>query len=119
MTGDTARTIPDDVCAAFMAFDDDYLADVFRLWDCDLKCWHEPIAMIFRFERDDILVWNEDGALRCRRGAVHLDEAENVLPSSFKTGAAEGSCLCWASDDLRRRFVGMTNICRELTGSLI
>lgn len=42
MTEETAITIPDDVRAAFMAFDDDYLADVLRLWDYDLKCWHDP-----------------------------------------------------------------------------
>ena len=46
MTEETAITIPDDVRAAFMAFDDDYLADVLRLWDCDLKCWHDPYMIV-------------------------------------------------------------------------
>ena len=54
MTEETAITIPDDVRAAFMAFDDDYLADVLRLWDYDLKCWHDPYMIVFRFESDEV-----------------------------------------------------------------
>ena len=48
MTEETAITIPDDMRAAFMAFDDDYLADVLRLWDCDLGDWCESFAIILR-----------------------------------------------------------------------
>ena len=47
MTEETAITIPDDMRAAFMAFDDDYLADVLRLWDCDLGDWCESFAWHF------------------------------------------------------------------------
>lgn len=47
MTEETAITIPDDVRTAFMAFDDDYLAAVLRLWDCDLRDWCDPVATIF------------------------------------------------------------------------
>ncbi|MSA62374.1 hypothetical protein GT613_05725 [Eggerthella sp. BIOML-A4] len=119
MTEETAITISDDVRAVFMTFDDDYLADVLRLWDCDLKEWCDPYAMVFRFEKDDVLVWNEGGVLRCRQGAVNLNEAENVLPSSFKSGISEDACLCWTRDDFRHRFIGMVSICRELADSLV
>lgn len=117
MTEETAITIPDDVRAVFIAFKDDYLANVLRLWDCNLKDWYDPFAVVFRFEKDDVLVWNENGALRYKQGAMNLDEAENVLPSSFRVGITEDECLCWAHDDLRRCFVGMTSIYQELINS--
>lgn len=59
MTEETAMIIPDDVRAVLMEFDADYLADAFRLWDCNLKDWYDPFAVVFRFEKDDVLVWNE------------------------------------------------------------
>lgn len=70
MSEESLIFIPDDVTAAFKAFDDDYLAEVLRLWDCDLKDWRDPYTTIFRFETDDIMVWSEGGVLRFQIGAI-------------------------------------------------
>lgn len=108
MTGDTARTIPDDVCAAFMAFDDDYLADVFRLWDCDLKCWHDPCMIVFRFEREDIMVWNENGTIMHRLGPVDTNSIGSALLDMVKTGFVRDTCICWLRDAQCAVNVGAT-----------
>lgn len=50
MTGENSITIPDDVRTAFAAFDDDYLADVFRVWNCDTQNWFDSTTTVFRFE---------------------------------------------------------------------
>lgn len=117
MTEVTPITIPDDVCAAVMAFDDDYLADALRLWDCDLKDWHDSIAMIFRFESDDVLIWRENKALRCRRGAVNDRDDASFIPSSIKATIDKESCLCWISDSSYNALIGETMTSQRLLSS--
>lgn len=117
MTEEIAIAIPDDVRAALMEFDDDYLAGVLRLWDCDLKCWHDPVAMIFRFESDDVLIWREDKVLRCRRGAVSDRDAASFIPSSIKAAIDKESCLCWISDSSYNALIGETMASQRLLSS--
>ena len=114
MTEETAITIPVDVRAAFMAFDDDYLADVLRLWDCDLKCWHDPYMIVFRFESDDILVWREMNTLRCQKGAVDAMAARYSIPEKVEAGIDVDACLCWLPDDSFSGFIGLTGITHDL-----
>lgn len=89
MTEETAITIPDDVRAAFLAFDDDYLADVFRVWNCDTQNWFDSTTAIFRFENDDLLVWCEMGYLKAKQGAVGTQNAIE---------AESEDCLIWMPD---------------------
>lgn len=89
MTEDTAIPIPDDVCTAFMAFDDDYLADVFRVWNCETQNWFDSTTAIFRFENDDLLVWCEVGCLKAKQGAV---ATQNTIEAESE------DCLIWMSD---------------------
>lgn len=119
MTGDTARTIPDDVCAAFMAFDDDYLADVLRLWDCDLRDWHDTHATIFRFESDDVIVWLDYRVLMCSRGAFGNDASLDCLPQRVKAGINEDACLCWLRDKHYDDLVGSTHVSFDLLDRFI
>lgn len=114
MTEETAMTIPDDVRAAFMAFDDDYLADVFRLWDCDLKRWHEPIAMIFRFENDDLLIWCETNTMRCEKGAVDSTTTRGSIPENVEASIDVNACLCWLPDGTYSDFIGLNGIAHAL-----
>ena len=105
MTEETAITIPDDVRAALMAFDDDYLADVLRLWDCDLKRWHDPYMIVFRFESDDIFFWNEKGSLKSRRGAVGTEivDAERY---QLTLDPNNRNCLSWIKDHRFSHLLG-------------
>ena len=119
VTEEAAITIPDDVRAAFMAFDDDYLADVLRLWDCDLKCWHEPLAVIFRFESDDIIVWFEKGSLKCTVGTVVESCLETSIPNAIKASIGAGACLCWLFDRTYSESIGSSNVCSALLKSLV
>lgn len=118
MTEETAITIPDDVRAAFEAFDDDYLAEVLRPWDCDLKVWHDAYTILFRFETDDIVVWSEDGILGCKRGAVDTNDSADLLRECKKASIDVDACLCWLRDDSYSRLIGRKNASRELMSAL-
>ena len=89
MTGENSITFPDDVRTAFAAFDDDYLADVFRVWNCDTQNWFDSTTTVFRFENDDLLVWCELDCLKAKQGAVGTQTAIE---------ADSEDCLIWISD---------------------
>lgn len=106
MTEETTMAIPDDVRAALMEFDDDYLADVFRVWNCDTQNWYDSTTFIFRFENDDILVWCEMGCLKAKQGAMITQNAIE---------AESESCLVWMSDPTFSNLFGE----RDLSSTLL
>lgn len=110
MTEEIAITIPYDVRAALGVFDDDYLADVLRLWDCDLRDWHDSHATIFRFESDDVMVWLEDSVLMCSQGAFDNDVSLGFISHKVKTGTDEDTCQCWLRDKHYNDLVGSTHV---------
>lgn len=110
--------IPDEVIAAIKAFDNDYLAEVLRLWDCDLRDWHNPCTMIFRFESDDVLVWNEQGSLREKIGAVAESNLETPIPDTIRASIEADVCLCWLHDRSYSELIGSKNVCNHLLNSL-
>lgn len=114
MIEETAITIPDDVRTAFMAFDDDYLADVLRLWDCNLRDWHEPIAMIFRFETDDVMVWCETNTMRCQKGAIDTTTTKSSILEKVEASIDIDACLCWLPDGSCSDYIGLTGITHDL-----
>lgn len=114
MTEETAITVPDDVRATFRAFDDDYLADVLRLWDCDLKRWRDPSLFVFRFENDDVLVWQTTGTVKCKEGAVDTTTTRCAFPESIETSIDPDACLCWLPDSSFSDFIGLTEISHDL-----
>lgn len=119
MTEEIAITIPDDVRAAFMAFDDDYLADVLRLWDCDLKCWHDPYMIVFRFESEDVMVWSESSVLRHCAGAVDTSALAGTLPKAAMTGIDSDACLCWLRDTRFNSYIGSAGTSSDLLTSIV
>lgn len=119
MIEETAITITDDVRAAFMAFDDDYLADVLRLWDCDRKCWRDPYMIVFRFESEDVMVWNESGTLRHCTGAVDTSASAGTLPKAVMTGIDGDSCLCWLRDTRFDSYIGSAGASSDLLMSIV
>lgn len=105
MAEEIAITIPDDVRAAFMAFNDDYLADVLKLWNCDLKCWHDPYMIVFRFESDDIFFWSEKGSLKSRRGAIGT-EVVDAERYQLPLDPNNSNCLSWIKDHRFSHLLG-------------
>ena len=110
MTEVTAITIPDDVRTAFMAFDDDYLADVFRVWNCDTQNWFDSTTTVFRFENDDLLVWCEMGCLKAKRGAA---VTQNTVEAQSE------SCLVWMSDPTFADLFGEKGLSSDLLGHFL
>lgn len=119
MTEEIAITIPYDVRAAFMAFDDDYLADVLRLWDCDLKCWHDPYMIVFRFESEDVMVWSESSTLRHCAGAVDTSALAVTLPKAVMTGINSDACMCWLRDTRFNSYIGSVGTSLDLLMSIV
>lgn len=118
MTEETAIAIPDDARAVLMAFDDDYLADVLRLWDCDRKDWCESFAIILRFETDDVIVWLEEGFLKCEAGAVTESDLETSIPNTIRASVGADACLCWLYDRAYNDLIGSSDVCNDLLCSL-
>lgn len=119
MTEEIAITIPDDVRDAFMAFNDDYLADVLRLWDCDLKCWHDPYMIVFRFESEDVMVWCESSVLRHCAGAVDTSALAGTIPKAVMTGIDSDACLCWLRDTRFNSYIGSAGTSSNLLTSIM
>lgn len=113
MTEETAITIPDDVRAAFMAFDGDYLADVFRLWDCDLKRWHDTCMVVFRFESDDVLFWSEKGSLKSRQGAIDTEVVDSEQ-CQLALDPNNSNCLSWITDHRFSYLLGRKSTAKML-----
>ncbi len=113
MTEEIAIAIPDDVRAAFMALDDDYLADVLRLWDCDLKCWHDPCMIVFRFESDDVFLWSENGSLKSRRGAIDTG-AVDAEQCQLTLDPNNRNCLSWITDHRFSHLLGRKSRTKKL-----
>ncbi|WP_147571530.1 hypothetical protein [Phoenicibacter congonensis] len=119
MTEETTMAIPDDVRATLMAFDDDYLADVLRLWDCDFMDWYEPFALIFRFESDDVMIWCENEVIKHNLGAVGGGNVGDHLPETVKASIEPDACLCWLRDKSYDEIIGSTMVSRELVKRLL
>lgn len=89
MSNEVLPFVSNEVVEAFQGFDDDYLADVLRVWDCYEQDWHDGFTTVFRFENDDLLVWKEMGGLKTKRGAVVTQNPIELEPDA---------CLSWMSD---------------------
>lgn len=94
MSNEVLPFISNEVADLFAQFDDDILADVLRLWDCDAQDWADGTTAVFRFENDDLLVWSVKGELKAVLGAVNTQ--------SFCLGSlldiADDQCISWRPD---------------------
>lgn len=115
MSNEALPFISNDVVRIFEEFDSDCLADVLRIWDCDSQEWHDGATTIFRFETDDLLVWNVQGGLRAERGAV--DTQSFQLRSLV--GTSEDSCFAWRSDSSFANLIGRAALSATLLESFV
>ena len=110
MSNEVLPFISNEVVELFEEFDDDYLADVFRVWDCDAQDWHNGTTTVFRFENDDLLVWSEMGGLKAERGAV-----DTQAPIEEPLNA----CLVWRADPAFSEEIGNRRLCSTLLESFV
>lgn len=119
MSNEVLTYIPNNVVELFEAFDDDYLADVLRVWDCDAQGWFDPFTTVFRFESDDLLVWNDAGMLRCRQGAVDTNSINCLAPDVLDIAAMTDFCLCWITDKAFSSLIGEKAQLQTMTNALL
>lgn len=115
MSNEVLPFISNEVVELFEEFDNDYLADVFRVWDCDAQDWHDGTTTVFRFESDDLLVWNEIGGLKAMRGAVDTQTFENPICALEGTEA----CLAWRVDASFGDLIGRAVLSATLLQSFV
>lgn len=115
MCNEVLPCIGNEVVELFEEFDGDCLADVLRVWDCDNQEWLDGTTTVFRFESDDLLVWNVIGGLRAKRGAV--DTQSFQLGSLI--GVAENSCVAWRPDSLFAELIGRAALSATLLESFV
>lgn len=73
-------------------FNDDYLVDVFRVWDCYEQEWVADSPILLRFEEDDALVFiRGEKIIETVFGPV--DNAVAIVKGAETT--SEDQCLCW------------------------
>lgn len=94
----------------FAEFDEDILADVLRLWDCDAQDWSYDRKIVFRFENDNLLVWNELGELKARRGPVD---------TAAKPQHEEEACLSWRPDTSFGAYIGRAELSSALLETFV
>ena len=110
MSKEVLPFISNEVAESFAAFDDDVLANVLRLWDCDAQDWSDDHMIVFRFENDDLLVWNELGGLKARRGPVD---------TAAKPQIEEGPCLIWRPDSSFGEYIGRAELSSALLETFV
>lgn len=110
MSNEAQLFISNEVVELFEEIDDDCLADVLRVWDCDNQEWLDGTTTVFRLETDDLLVWNAMGSPRAERGAVDTQAFQHAALN----GASEDSCLARRSDPPFSDYIGKTALSATL-----
>lgn len=115
MSNEVLPFINCEVIELFEGFDNDCLADVLRVWDCDNQDWFDGTTTVFRFESDDLLVWNVMGGLKAERGAV--DTQSFCHAPLF--GIADDRCVSWRPDPSFADLIGRTALSTVLLESFV
>lgn len=118
MSNEALSYISNEVAALFEEFEDDYLVDVFRVWDCDAQNWYGVCPIVFRFEQDDILVWRESSAFVAQIGPVDTSSAEESLSPLLELSILGEKCLSWKLDNEFAGLAGSKGIIPELLAQL-
>lgn len=106
--------ISNEVADLFAQFNSDTLADVLRLWDCVAQEWVDGTTTVFRFENDDLLVWNEMGRLRARKGAVDTASFDPSVTPSVQVAEDNGPCFAWRPDFSFNSYLGESKLSKSL-----
>lgn len=82
----------------------DYLADVFRVWDCDEQEWLGSAPVVLRFEGKDVLVGADTTRDLAHDLAAEAPVSGNAC--SKHEDAADEPCLCWRGDRAFTHLIG-------------
>lgn len=105
--------IPDEMFDAIHDFDDDYLADVLRLWDCYKQDWCDCKLILCRFESDDLLIYENTGALCFIRGPVDTEHVDVSFTRAVGVNMAD-ACLTWCRNAAYKELIGRENAGSDL-----
>lgn len=116
MTEDSKTHCLNKLIEAIREFDDDYLADVFRPWDCYSQNWHDVKVILFRFENNDLLVHVDNIGIYYEIGSVDTNDFKAAVNCSDTN---EDCCLCWQrtsgyQDLVGTKSAGCNLLCRFL-----
>ena len=100
MSNEVQPDISNVVVALLEELDNDFLADVLRLWDCETQDWYGRYPMVLRFESNDVLLWQDRAEINARTGAVDTSALDVLLPNALDPALTRNRCLSWrfASD---------------------
>lgn len=114
----TGISVPAQTTDLFDLFKNDCLADVLRVWDCYSQDWHDTSITLFRFENDDVLVWDEKGLIQATSGPIDTN-AVNINQLRIEdTLDDDHLCLCWRCVPEFSSFIGQSDCTAELLAAL-
>lgn len=119
MSNEVLPFINIEVSNLFAQFDGDILADVLRPWDCDEQDWLDGTTTVFRFENDDLLVWNEMGGLRASKGAVDAATFDRSAIPGLNLSEDNGNCLAWRPDLSFASYLGESKLSQLLLDTFV
>ena len=79
----------------------DYLAEIYRIWNCDRCRWALMSPLLFRLESDDYLVWSEDDEMLSTKGAIDTQHFSDDYTRFCEQDQAESNtqdAYCWLRD---------------------
>ncbi len=110
----TANNFSDTFIKSTKEFDTDYLADVFRPWDCYAQDWLDEMTVLFRFESNDLLVYTGENGLDCKIGPIDTSAFEDSIMDCMCVESPKDTCLCWRHAREYRELIGTKNVRRKL-----
>jgi len=119
MSNEVTSGINSEVIEMFKEFDDEYLADVLRIWDCNAGDWCDIFAIVYRFENNDLLVWKESDTLWVRMGAVETSLKNGLIPWASEEIPPNDECLSWIFDPGYEELIGKKGVTSELLTCLM
>lgn len=119
MSNEVTSGINSEVIALFKEFDDEYLADVLRIWDCDAGEWCDIFTIVYRFENNDLLVWKDSDKLCARIGAVETDSMINLIPQTSEGIRPAEVCLSWRFDRGYDELIGRIGVASEILARIM
>ena len=110
--------IPDEMVNAIREFDDDYLADVLRPWDCYKQDWYDNFTTLYRFESNDYLVYEDKEGINYKVAPIDTSSFDESLLKLIGTNESE-ACLCWRYDKKAKDFIGNAHVATKVLSQFL
>lgn len=117
MSNEVLMHIPEETVNAIREFNDDYLADVLRPWDCYKQTWYDNFTTVCRFESNDCLVYVDEDGLNYKVGPIDTDAFDDLM-AEFIGANTDDVCLCWRHDYHYGCLIGTKGLSADLLGHL-